>query len=110
MGNVNVSTYMYGAILIISNVFAISVLPRTAGFTKLMPTLLCSLGFLVTAWALSRLVHGGMQLSILMPLAATIVPLAAVIVGVLYFNDPVSPLKIGLLIAACGLIGVAARA
>ena len=110
MPNFNPSLFTYGAILIAANTAAIAVLPRTAGFTKLLPTSLCLAGFFVTAWALARLVHSGIQLSILMPLAAAAIPLAAVFVGVFYYGEPASPLKIGILITACLLIGVAARA
>lgn len=106
----SISLYLYGAVLIVSNILAISVLPRTAGFTKILPTLFCIVGFVVTAWSLSRLVHTGVQLSVLIPLAAAVIPLATIFVGVIYFGEPASPMKMGLLVAACGLVGLAARA
>ena len=63
---------------------------------------------MVSAWALFRLVYSGMQLSILMPLAAAI-PLATIAVGVLVHGETASVQKIGLLVIACGLIGFAVR-
>ena len=103
------SLVLYGSALIVANVFALAVLPRTEGFTKLLPTAVCVGGFVVTAWALSRLVHTGMQLSILMPLAAATIPLATIATGVLVYGETASVQKIGLLLIACGLIGFAAR-
>ena len=105
----NTNLVLYGSALIVANVFALTILPRTAGFTKLPPTLLCVSGFVVTAWALSRLVHSGMQLSILIPLAAAAIPLATIAMGVLVYGETASVQKIGLLVLACGLIGFAAR-
>ena len=99
----------YGILLIAANTFAIAVLPGTEGFTRTGPTLLCLGGFVVTAWSLARLVHTGMQLSILMPLAAAIIPLATIAVGVVLYGESASVTKLGLLVTACALIGVAAR-
>lgn len=99
----------YVLLLVAANTFAIAVLPRTEGFTRLTPTLLCVGGFIVTAWSLARLVHSGMQLSILMPLAAAVIPLAAIVVGVVIYEESASVAKLGLLVSSCVLIGVAAR-
>ena len=101
---------LYGSVLIIANVFALAMLPRTQGFTQWVPSLFCAAGFMITAWALSRLVYSGMQLSILMPLAAAVIPLATIAIGILAYGESASVQKIALLVVACGLIGVAARA
>lgn len=106
----NSTLALYGSALIAANVFALAVLPRTAGFTKPVPTLLCIVGFIVTAWALSRLVYSGVQLSILTPLAAAAIPLATIAIGIVVYGESASVQKIGLLVIACGLIGFAARA
>ena len=110
MANLNYSSLLYGAVLVSANIFALSVLPRTVGFTKVLPTFACVVGFVATAWALSRLVHSGMQLSILIPLAAAIIPLATIVVGIFLYGESASPQKISLLVVACGVIGFAARA
>lgn len=100
----------WGLLLVVSNTFAIAMLPKTDGFTKLVPTLLTIGGFVVTAWALSRLIHSGLQLSILMPVAAAVIPLAAIAIGVVVYGESASMTKIALLVGACALIGIAARA
>ena len=99
----------WGLVLVAANTFAIAMLPRTDGFTKLAPTLLSIGGFVVTAWALSRLIYSGVQLSILMPVAAAVIPLAAIAVGVVIYGESASILKMVLLASACGIIGIAAR-
>ncbi len=99
----------YGLTLLVANTFAISILPKTEGFSRLSPTLLCIAGFIVTAWSLARLIGAGLELSVLMPLAAAVIPLAAIGVGVFLYGEAASLPKIGLLVLACGLIGVAAK-
>ena len=93
-----------------ANAFVIAVLPRTDGFTKLGPTILCVCAFIMTTWSLAKLIQSGLQLSILMPVAAAVVPLAAIGVGVLTYGESASLSKIGLLIVACVLVRIAARA
>ena len=94
---------------IILQVIALSLLPMTQGFTKLMPTLGCAVTFIAGIWMLARIAASGVQLSILIPLSAASVPLAIVAVGVLFYGEPASLLRVGMLGAACVIIGVASN-
>ncbi len=42
------------------------------------------------------------------PLLAAVIPLGVILVSVLMYHESASPLRIGLLVIACGLIGAAA--
>lgn len=109
MGAMSSSIVFYGIVLISANILALGVLPRTAGFTAALPTAICIAAFVITSWALSRLVYSGMRLTILVPLAAAVIPLATIFVAMLFYGEPASARKVGLLVVACGLIGLAAR-
>jgi small multidrug resistance pump len=88
-------------------VLGVAMLPLTEGLTRPVPTLVGALAFLIGLGLMARLVHSGVNLSLLVPLMAATVPLAAVAIGVLFFGDSASPLKVATLVAACGLIGYA---
>jgi hypothetical protein len=45
----------------------------------------------------------------LIPISAAAVPLATMIAGILIFHEPGSPIRVLLLLGACGLIGIAGR-
>jgi hypothetical protein len=51
----------------------------------------------------------GVDLSLLIPISAASVPLATSIAAILIYREPGSPLRIIILLAACGLVGVASR-
>ena len=88
-------------------VFGIAMLPQTRGLTAPLPTLGAALGFVGGIALLARLAYGGVNLSILIPLMSTVIPLASIALGVFLYGESVSGLKLGLLVAACGLIGIA---
>jgi multidrug transporter EmrE-like cation transporter len=88
---------------------AISMLPLTEGLTKPIPTSVGALGFLIGMGLLARLVNSGVTLSTVIPLMSTAVPIASIAMGVLFFGDSASALKIVALVAACVLIGLASR-
>ncbi len=105
MSVLNIATFM---VSVLAQLGAILLLPRTAGFTQLGPAVLCCLLFSLGGAALARLAHSGVELGILVPLMATIIPLATITIGIVAFGESASPLKLTLLGAACMLIGVAA--
>ena len=41
------------------------------------------------------------------PLLAAVIPLGVIAIGILAYNESASPLRIALLLGACGLIGAA---
>ena len=92
---------------IVMQVIALSMLPLTAGFTRLLPTLGCMAAFSVGIGLLARIVASGVQLSIVIPISAAAVPIAIVLVGVFAYGEPASLLRLIILFAACALIGFA---
>lgn len=89
-------------------VLAMALLPRTRGFTVLLPTLGCAALFVCGIWVIARMYLSGAKLGIVSPLLAAVIPLGVIAIGVLLYQESASPLRITLLVAACGLIGAAA--
>jgi multidrug transporter EmrE-like cation transporter len=73
---------------------ALSLLPITQGFSRPLPTIALIVLFVAGIGLLARII-------------ATGVPLAVLAVGVTFYGEHASLLRVALLIAACGLIGVA---
>jgi small multidrug resistance pump len=94
---------------IVFQVLALGRLPMTQGFTNVAQTLVCLLVFSIGIGLLARIIVSGVPLSILIPLSAAAVPLALVIVGMVVYQEPASPARFGLLVLACGIIGVASK-
>jgi hypothetical protein len=57
----------------------------------------------------ARLYHGGAKLGIVMPLLAAVIPIGIIAIGVLMYGERASFFKILVLLAACGLVGAAAK-
>ncbi|RSU68611.1 hypothetical protein [Sphingomonas sp. S-NIH.Pt3_0716] len=95
------------AVLLVTQILAVSLVPRTAGFTNLPWTLALLAVYTVSMWSLASIVHSGMPLGLIMPVIAALVPLASIGIGVIFYKEAVSMLKIVLLCSACGLIGLA---
>ena len=87
----------------------VAMLPLTQGLTRPVPTLIGALGFLIGTGLMARLVNNGVNLSVLIPLNSSAVPLASIAMGVLLFGDTPSVPKLAVLLAACGLIGFATK-
>jgi len=87
---------------------AMVLLPRTRGFTAGLPTVGCALLFVCGIWMVARMYAGGAKLGIMSPLLAAVIPLGVIAIGILFYNESASPLRVGLLLGACALIGVAA--
>ena len=79
MSVTNIATF---AIAVLTQLAAIALLPRTNGFTQLVPTLLCSALFVIGIGALARLAHGGAQLGILIPMMSAVIPLVTIVIGI----------------------------
>lgn len=92
---------------VLAQVFALSMLPASQGLTAPLPTLLMALGFAVGIGIMARIAHAGVTLGLLVPIMSALVPLGAIAVSVFLQGEAVSPAKLGILVAACGLIGVA---
>lgn len=94
-------------LLVITQVAATSLLPRTAGFTNLYWTVGCLGIFALSYWCLAQMIHRGMPLSLLIPILAAVVPLAMIGVGPVLYKEAASAAKIALLCLACATIGLA---
>jgi multidrug transporter EmrE-like cation transporter len=92
-----------------AQLLGMAMLPLTQGLTRPVPTLICALGFLVGIGLMARLVNGGVNLSVLIPLMSTVTPLASIAMGLLLFGDTASVPKLVVLLAACGLVGFASK-
>jgi len=100
---------VYFAISVAANLVAIGLLPITRGFSVLLPTVICLVSFLIAIAMLARLTHSGLNLGIMMPAYAAVVPLGTIAIGILVYGESASFLRVGLLGAACAFVGVANR-
>ncbi len=91
----------------LAQVLGLTMMPASKGLTQFWPTVGLALGFVVGIGILARIPHMGVNLSLLIPFVAALVPLGAVAVGVLLYGEPASFAKIGILVTACVLVGVA---
>jgi multidrug transporter EmrE-like cation transporter len=109
MPSLSWTTVVTFLISIAFQVGAILLLPSTRGFTNPLTSVLCVASFGVALWMLARIVNSGVDLGLLIPISAAAVPLATIIAGILIFREPASPMRVLLLLGACGLVGVAGR-
>lgn len=92
---------------VVFQIASLSLLPLSKGFTSAVPSIFCVIFFAVGLGLLARLVHLGTEVGVLIPISAASVPVATMIVGILFFGESASALKIGLLAVACLCIGLA---
>jgi len=107
MPNLSISIVLIFVASVVFQLFGLVMLPLTKGFTEPMPTIGAAVGFLLGIGLLARLTNSGVNLSVLIPLLAAIVPLATIAFGILVYGEAASVLKIILLVSACILIGFA---
>lgn len=93
---------------VVAQLFAISLLPKTGGFTQPGPTVLCSIAFILSIGALARIAHSGVEVGILIPLMSAVVPFVTMMIGIYAYGESASALKITLISVSCVLIAVAA--
>jgi multidrug transporter EmrE-like cation transporter len=87
----------------------LTLLPLTRGYTRFWPTLGAILSINVAIFLLARLVANGAQLSLLIPISATLIPMSIIVIGVLVYGEAASLERIALLLFATALIGIASR-
>jgi len=109
MGGISPGVLILFALAVLSQITAVGLMPRTAGFTELVPTLACASCFVLSVGLLARILATGVNLSILVPLMSAVTPLATVAIGLFVYGEPTSATKVGLLFGACALIGAASR-
>ncbi|MGE4431554.1 MAG: SMR family transporter [Sphingobium sp.] len=93
--------------LIATQIAAVSMLPRTDGFTSLRWTVACLGTYALSFWIMSTILREGQPLGLLVPLMSAVIPIATIIIGALLYNEPASMLRIGLLVLACMLVALA---
>lgn len=82
-------------------------MPATKGLTAPLPTIGMFLGFGVGIGLLARLINSGVNLSVGLPLVAAALQLSTIFFGVAVLGESATPLKMLLLVSACGLVLVA---
>jgi multidrug transporter EmrE-like cation transporter len=102
-GNVIVIT----TLSVIAQVAGIALLPLTRGYTNLLYTTLAIFSFVVGTFFMARLVNSGVNLSFIMPVIAASIPILAIAVGIFFYGEVLPPARLGMLLFACVLIGVA---
>jgi multidrug transporter EmrE-like cation transporter len=93
------------ALSIILQVTALYFLPMSRGFTNLTATAMVLICFGISFYLFSRLIVAGVQLSVLLPASAALVPLGAIAIGVLVYGEPAPLPKIALLCLSAVIIG-----
>ncbi|PNQ03963.1 hypothetical protein A8G00_08710 [Sphingobium sp. SA916] len=98
---------MLFGMFVIMQITALSLLPRTAGFTNIGWTVpvVCLYG--LSGWTLSFIVHKGLPLGVAIPIASAVVPLVTIGMGIFLNQESHSPVKLLLLCSACVLAGIA---
>lgn len=95
-------------LVVATQVGGASLLVKSDGFRAFGWTAACLATYAVSFYLLAETIRQGMALSFVMPVLAALVPLATIAVAVIVFREQVSWLQLGLLSAACVLIGAAA--
>lgn len=90
-------------------ILAISLLPRTQGFTNPIPTVGCVSALIFSSWMTARITQQGVDIGILVPFMAAVIPLAIVFIGIFVYGEPASLQRVLVLAGACALVGIASR-
>jgi len=92
---------------VVCQVIGASLMPMTKGLTEIIPTIGFGIAFATGLGIMARLINSGINLSALLPFMAAVVPLSAIVVGIMFYGESSSALKISLLVFSCLTIGVA---
>lgn len=92
---------------LIGQILGAALMPRTAGFTNAGWTLLCLGAYAISIFVMSYVIKQGMPLSLLVPIIAAGIPLAGIVIGVVFYGEPVSLTRMLMLGSASALVGIA---
>lgn len=109
MSSLSLPTVLTFAVSMVLQLAMICLLPMTRGYTSLWPTLVVLVCMNLGFWLFARVLESGTPLSMLIPISATMIPLGAIAVGVIAYDEPMSWTRGGLLLASAGLVGMASR-
>jgi multidrug transporter EmrE-like cation transporter len=107
MRSLGLVAIVYLVVSVICQVVGLSLLPATQGFMKPYSTIAVSVCYFVGLGLMARLIHDGVNISVLLPFLAALIPLAMIAVGMIVYGETASPIKLVLLIVASGLVGFA---
>lgn len=107
--NITLGNAVIFGISVLFQVGALLLMPLTKGFTAPLPSLGLALLFSTGLALLARLSAAGAELGVLVPLASAVVPITTTLIAIPLFGESASPIKLGCLLAACALIGLASR-
>lgn len=96
-------------ISMLSQFAGLALIPATRGFTAPWQTAACVAAFLLGIGVSARLVHNGVELSIITPLMTVALQLLVLVVATTFYGESASLLRIGLLICAALMVGAATR-
>lgn len=88
----------------ITQAAALALMAYTKGLTAALPTFGMFLSFGIGIGLMARVVHTGVNVSTVVPLMASAIPLSSILFGIAVLGESASPLKILLLVSACGLV------
>lgn len=93
----------------LSQFAGLALIPATRGFTAPVPTAACIAAFLLGIGISARLVHNGVELSIITPLMTVALQLLVLVVATTVYHESASLLRVGMLISAALMVGAATR-
>lgn len=98
-------TYLLLAVAIVAEVAGTSLLKATEGFSRLLPTLGCVAGYLLSIVALSAAVQRGLDVGIGYAVWAGLGTTLIVVIGALYLDEPLTPAKVaGVVLVIAGVV------
>jgi multidrug transporter EmrE-like cation transporter len=109
MLGVSVEALVSFVIILAAQLVGVALLPKTNGYTNIGFSLVQITMFAISFAVMARLIKKGVHLGILIPVLSTAMPLASVLIGILFFKETASFPRVAMLTAACVLIGLASR-
>ncbi len=89
-----------------AQIVAAALIPLSQGYTRPLPTIGSLLAFGIGMTLVARISHAGVNIGTLIPIMSATIPLCAIAVGVMFYGEPASFARIGILVLACILVGV----
>jgi multidrug transporter EmrE-like cation transporter len=109
MLGVSVEALVSFVIILATQLVGVALLPKTNGYTNIGFSAAQIAMFAISFAVMARLIKNGVHLGILIPLLSTAMPLASVLIGILFFKETASLPRVAMLIVACVLVGLASR-
>lgn len=107
MESISITIILMFVSSIIIQLIGHSMWPLTKGFTKIFPTVVACVTQIIGLVLFAKVIVSGVELSTLVPFAGASQPLVLVFVGIFFYKEKASVLKVATLLGACLLIGVA---